>query len=817
MTDARVFAETLKNCELRLKSALERGTPYLARFSGGFENNIDIVFNRIFSAFPPEDLSSELKSVRALFQGFDKLSDSEKIKVLRLSADAISSIASRFQDDTSTKPSSKSGPGGLDDTVDAIKGVGFSLSSLLAKKGVHTVRDALFYFPLRYEDRRAIKGISSAAPNSWQTVAGRVESAERTRRGPGARFRVVLENDGARLDLVWFHFDEKYLKSKYRKGKLVIVSGDIGVDTRRGTLQILHPATDRIEVLDKEDEARNSPHIDRIVPVYPLTEGLGQRRLRGIMKNIAERSSLADGLLPAGCAPGLVPLGEALAEMHFPEKTDRCPDFSRSAWEAGGRDRDLFAPRTVAFFEFFLFQLAMGIGKNRRDSPGGISFKPEGDLSRRFAEGLPFKLTDAQKEAFSRIKRRMESSRPMNILLQGDVGSGKTVVALLAMMKALDSGYQAALMAPTQILAEQHARFISQHTDALGLETVLLKGGEAGSRLESVEKGDARLVVGTHALIQDRVKFKRLGLAVVDEQHKFGVAQREKLRGKGVSPDILVMTATPIPRSLAMTVYGDLEVVTIDRLPCGRKRTKTVVLGSSSQDRRKMIEVMEMEIKAGRQCYVVCPLIDSNPENGESGNGEIARVSETASTLRKELPGVRISILHGRMAPDEKESAMDCFVGGDTGILVSTTVVEVGIDVPNATLIVIENADRFGLSQLHQLRGRVGRGSHESLCILVKSAEISAEGTQRLESLIRNSDGFSIAETDLAMRGPGELLGTKQSGMPDFRFADLIMDAGVLAEARKSAVAFLEDDPELENYPELRERALGIANVFFRS
>ncbi len=814
MTDARVFVDTLKSCELRLNSALEgvsiRGGSYFTLFSGGFENSIDSIFHRIFAASPPEKAAADLESARELFRGFDRLSDSEKIEVLRLGAGRISAIASQFQDAAPARPSAVSGvAGGLGDTVNAIKGVGFSLSSLLARKGVRTVWDALFYFPLRYEDRRNIKGISAAVPDSWQTVAGRVESAERTRRGAGAQFRVVLEESAARLDLVWFHFDERYLRGIYRKGKLVLVSGDIGVDARRGTLRILHPAADGIEILDKGDEARDSPHINRVTPVYPLTEGLGQRRLRGIMKNVIGLSAPANRLLPSAVADGLIPLGEALCEMHFPEKMDGCPDFSRSAWEAGGRDRDLPAPRTVAFFEFFLLQLAIGIGKNRRDGSGGIAFGREGDLSRRFIEGLPFKLTDAQRKAFSRIRLKMESPHPMNMLLQGDVGSGKTVIALLAIMKAVDCGYQAALMAPTQILAEQHAKFISRHTEGFGLETVLLKGGDSGVRLESVENGEARLVVGTHALIQDKVKFKRLGLAVVDEQHKFGVAQREKLRGKGVSPDILVMTATPIPRSLAMTVYGDLEVATVDRLPPGRKRVETVVLGSSLKDRRKMIKAMSDEIGAGGQCYVVCPFIDRSTEDGEGETDDIARVLETASNLRKELPGARVSVLHGRMAAEEKESVMGGFLGGDTDVLVSTTVVEVGIDVPNATLMAVENADRFGLLQLHQLRGRVGRGKRDSVCILLKSAEISAEGIRRLETLSGNSDGFSIAEADLAMRGPGEFLGTKQSGMPDFRFADLVMDAGVLAQARNAAAEFLEKDPDLKDHPELRERVLG--------
>ncbi len=814
--DSRVFVSALNNLESSLASALKAGMPYLARFSSGFEGNVDSVFRKILSTAPPGDISEELKSVRVLFQGFDTLSGSEKMEVLRTCADRISAVASHFHNTVSTKPGSR--PKALSDSVDTVAGVGSSLSSFLAKKNVYTVWDALFYFPFRYEDRRNIMGVSSAVPNRWQTVSGRVEYAGRTRRGASAQFRVVLKEKDTTLDLVWFHFDERYMRNKYKKGKLVLVSGDIGEDSRRRNLQIVHPAADGVEVLDKADEAKNSPHINRIVPVYALTDGLSQRRLRGIMKNVAEHSSLLDGILPEGCAPGLISLPGAVKEMHFPVTMDRCSDFSQRAWEAGGRDRELPAPRTVAFFEFFLLRIAIEISKRNREKSGGLAFKPEGELSRRFLSELPFRLTGAQNEAFSLIRERMESPTSMNMLLQGDVGSGKTVVALQAMMKALDSGYQTVLMAPTQILAEQHAKFISPYAAALGVKMVMLKGGDSGASLEGVANGEAGIVVGTHALLYDRVKFKRLGLAVVDEQHKFGVAQREKLRAKGFFPDILVMTATPIPRSLAMTVYGDLEVALIGSLPRGRKKIETLLLGSSSRDREKMIKRMNAEIEAGRQCYIVCPLIDRESDNmedtGDTKTGDIARVSETAQVLRKDIPGARVSVLHGRMVAEEKNSIMDAFSRGETDVLVSTTVVEVGIDVPNATLVAVENADRFGLSQLHQLRGRVGRGTGKSVCILLKSVGISSEGEQRLEILSKSSDGFSIAEKDLAMRGPGEFIGTKQSGIPDFHFADLVMDTGALSEARKSADKIVSNDPELKNYPELKKLALGILSRF---
>ncbi|QMU56583.1 MAG: ATP-dependent DNA helicase RecG [Candidatus Mycalebacterium zealandia] len=803
------FIDAARKLEANLAGDLKRGASYIDKFSGSYESSVDNIFRRLFSLSPPDE-RKELQDARDLFRGFDALTNFEKIKVLRRCVERVSAVTSRFGETTSPARSSKPLAKNPSSPVEAIKGVGSSVSSFLAKKGVHTVGDALFYFPSRYEDRRDIKGVSDAVPNSWQTVAGRVESAGRTRPGARVQFCVVLKDGTATLELVWFNFDERYMRSRYQEGKLVFVSGDVQIDPRRRVLQILHPQPDRIEVLDKVDEAADSIHINRVTPVYSLTEGLTQRRARAIMHGALDHREMLADVLPKGIGRDLEPVDDAVAEMHFPEKCGVCPDFSRAAWETGSRDRNLPAPKTVAFLEFFLLQLAFGIGRNKREGVGGISFAPSGDISRRLVQALPFKLTAAQEKAFSLINSAMEKPVPMNILLQGDVGSGKTVVATLAIAKALDSGCQAAIMAPTQILAEQHARVIARYTAEIGIKPFLLKGGDRSAPLSEVESGEARIVIGTHALIQDRVKFNNLGLAVIDEQHKFGVAQREKLNRKGSSPDILVMTATPIPRSLAMTVYGDFDVAVIDTLPAGRKKIETVALGSSPEDRYVMNGAIKDSIEAGRQCYVVCPFIEGGENGAESDDG-IARVEETAAAIRREVAGARVGILHGRMPPDEKDSAMEEFVAGGTQVLVSTTVIEVGIDVPNATLMVIENADRFGISQLHQLRGRVGRGAEKSRCILLKSPGITAPGARRLEEVCKNPDGFSIAEADLAMRGPGEFLGVKQSGMPDFRFADLVMDSDVLVEAKEAAREILDKDPELENYPKLREMVDEIA------
>ncbi|WP_462138010.1 OB-fold nucleic acid binding domain-containing protein, partial [Candidatus Mycalebacterium sp.] len=394
------FIEAARKLEANLVRALKNGVSYIAAFSGKYEENVHNAFSQSLTHSPPAE-NKELKSARNLFNGFDALADSEKIEVIRKAVKHIRAVTSRFGDIEPAKSTSKPVAQSLSSPAGAIKGVGSSVSAFLAKKNVHTVRDALFYFPSRYEDRRDVKGVSQAVPNSWQTVAGRVESAGRTRPGARAQFCVVLKDGAAALELVWFNFDERYMKGRYREGKLVFVSGDVRIDPRRKTLQILHPQPDRIEVLDKADEAADSIHINRVTPVYSLTEGLTQRRTRAIMHNALDHREMLAGVLPDGLGRDLEPLDEAVAEMHFPEKCGICPDFSRAAWEEGSRDRDLPAPKTVAFFEFFLLQLAFGIGKNKREGAGGISFAPAGDISRRLVKALPFKLTAAQEKAFS--------------------------------------------------------------------------------------------------------------------------------------------------------------------------------------------------------------------------------------------------------------------------------------------------------------------------------------------------------------------------------------------------------------------------------
>ena len=443
-----------------------------------------------------------------------------------------------------------------------------------------------------------------------------------------------------------------------------------------------------------------------------------------------------------------------------------------------------------------MLQLGISIMKKRRVIEKGIAFRPDGSLRKRLLAMLPFKLTGAQERVSGDILRDMESPHPMNRLLQGDVGCGKTIVALMAMTAAAECGYQSALMAPTELLAEQHYITIYRRVQDLGLKICLLTGSNKERPLDEIASGDIDMVVGTHALIQEGVQFKKLGLAVIDEQHRFGVMQRALLRKKGLHPDVLVMTATPIPRTLALTVYGDLDYSVIDELPPNRRPVTTLLFSSKQKD--PLYKLIGDEVKKGRQVYVVYPIIE------ESEKTDLRSATLGKSAFEKIFPEFTIGLIHGRMKPREREDIMTSFKKGTLNILVSTTVIEVGVDVPNATLMIIIHAERFGLSQLHQLRGRTGRGSHQSYCILIAYGPYGEEAAKRMQVMVKSNDGFRIAEEDLAIRGPGEFLGTRQSGMPDLRIANIIRDALLLNEARKEAFAIIERDPEIKEYPVLR-------------
>jgi ATP-dependent DNA helicase RecG len=582
------------------------------------------------------------------------------------------------------------------------------------------------------------------------------------------------------------------MKKAWHPGRRGIFTGEVNQFGLHR--EIHHP---EVEWIAAEDDiaavmARDPATYGRIVPVYPLTEGLHQKAMRHLMKQVVDsfagdvESYINEEIL---ARHHLVPLSEALREAHFPS-----PEADMAKINNGSTP----AHHSLVFDEFFYLELGLALKRRGFTLEEGIAFEVNHKYTIPLLKLLPFSLTHAQRRVLSEIKEDMMAPFPMHRLVQGDVGSGKTLVALLAALVAVENGYQVAIMAPTEILAEQHFLNIHAWCDSLGVKALLLtsshKGKEREGLLERVASGDAEIIIGTHAVIQEKVEFHRLGLGIIDEQHRFGVLQRGILKKKGENPDILVMTATPIPRTLAMTVFGDLSLSVIDELPPGRTPVQTRVYAETR--RKQVYGLIREEVHKGRQAYIICPLVE------ESEKSELKAATQMAEELQSgAFPEFKVGLLHGRLKPEEKEAVMASFKANKVNILVATTVIEVGIDVPNATVMVIEHAERFGLSQLHQLRGRVGRGSHGSHCILIASDRLSDDGVKRLRVMEATTDGFKIAEADLEIRGPGDFLGTRQAGLPEFRVASILRDGRILEEARREAFTLVERDPEL-NLPE---------------
>lgn len=690
--------------------------------------------------------------------------------------------------------------------VQYVKGIGPRLAEILAAKGIETVDDLLHYLPFRYEDRLNPRSVAELRVGEMATVIAEVRNSGlfRTRRMP--IFQLTVGQGRNRLKCLWFN--ATYLQNRFQPGQMVALYGKVEAD-RNGQLQIMQP---QFEILgdineaggadEAEKKAAASLEIGRIVPIYEstgqgkLTPRWFRRAIRFALENL--NPDLPDPIPAVVRAHlSLVSPREALWKVHWPDAGESFADLQSSRTPAHIR---------LIFDELFFIELGLELKRREQKAQTGAAFQLDDRVRDAIKKILPFHPTGAQKRALKEIASDMQTPVPMRRLLQGDVGSGKTIVAFEAAIIAIENGYQVALMAPTEILAQQHYFSARQILEKAGYRIVLLTGSLEQDRKRDIRRhiaqGNAQLIIGTHALIQDRVEFEKLGLVIVDEQHRFGVMQRLKLMKKegGAEPDVLVMTATPIPRTLALTLYGDLDVSILDEHPPGR--TPVVTRAVPDERAPEVWDFVRKQIAAGHQAYVVYPVIEENEER------ELKAAQQMFRQLREKIfPDLHVGLLHGRLGADEKEHVMREFQRSEIEILVATTVIEVGVDVANATIMVIEHADRFGLAQLHQLRGRIGRGAAKSYCVLMYGEKVSEEGQRRLDAMVRTNDGFQIAELDLELRGPGEFFGTKQAGLPSFRVANLIRDRQLL-EAAKREAAFVISGPNQEISNEEIQRAL---------
>jgi ATP-dependent DNA helicase RecG len=723
--------------------------------------------------------------------------------------------------------------------VQFVKGIGPRLAEILAAKDIRTVDDLLHYLPFRYEDRLNPRTVAELRAGEMATVIAEVRNSGlfRTRRAP--IFQLTVGQGRTRLKCIWFN--ATYLQDRFQPGQMLALYGKVE-EGRDGELQIVQP---QFEILgdiyeeggadEAEKKAAASLEIGRIVPIYEstgqgkLTPRWFRRIIRGALENL--NPDLHDPIPAAVRAHlSLVAPREAMFKVHWPDAGESFADLQ--SWRTAAHIR-------MIFDELFFIELGLELKRREQRAKTGIAFRLNDGVREAIKKILPFHPTAAQKRVLKEIATDMQTPCPMRRLLQGDVGSGKTIVAFQAAIIAIENGYQVALMAPTEILAQQHYFSARQILERAGYRIVLLTGSLEEDRKRDVRRhiaqGNAQLVIGTHALIQDRVEFEKLGLVVVDEQHRFGVMQRLKLmkksdearvdsarvvtglrpvpggdarRSTDPEPDVLVMTATPIPRTLALTLYGDLDISVLDELPPGR----TPVVTRSLPDERapEVWDFVRKQIAAGHQAYVVYPVIEENAATipATTEDREVKAARQMHRQLREKVfPNLHVGLLHGRLDADEKEHVMREFQQGKVEILVATTVIEVGVDVPNATVMVIEHADRFGLAQLHQLRGRIGRGAAKSYCVLMHGGKVSEEGERRLDAMVRSNDGFQIAELDLELRGPGEFFGTKQAGIPSFRVANIIRDRQLL-EAAKREAAFVISGPNSEISKDEIDRAL---------
>jgi len=780
------FATALEAALAPLRFAAEEGGARAERVRGLEEAVREAVASAARLAVP-RDARATLSRVEALFAR--PLAGAQRARAVREALRALERLADpAWAEQALARP------------VSALPAVGPRRAELLARRGLASVGDLLLHLPSRWDDRRRLVPVGQLEVGRRATFLARVLVSDfAPARGRGGRYRRVLQavvgDETGTVDLKWFHGGEA-IQPLLAKGTRLLVTGD--VRRWRFTKELLHPEIERIPD-GAEADAVLREALRQIVPDYPTPEGLPPRSMRRFVQAaLAEYGDLVAGHLPVELVRSrrLPDVATALRMLHAP-----APDADPEALAAGRTP----AHERLILEELYLLELGLALRRARRIEEPGLAV-PTGPRAAAALDALPFRLTGAQRRAIEEIRADLARPHPMNRLLQGDVGSGKTAVAFLAALTVAEAGHQTALMAPTELLAEQHERSLRRLAEAGGEATALritllaasLPAREARERRRALADGEVDLVVGTHALVQEGVRFASLGLAVIDEQHRFGVLQRAALAGgrdDGRSPHVLVMTATPIPRTLALTLYGELDATVIDELPPGRTPVATELIREGQGAR--VVTAIRETLARGEQVYVVYPLVE------ESEKIDLRNVTESAARIARAFPEARVGLVHGRLDAAARAEAMARFERGETQILVATTVIEVGVDVPNATLIVIEHAERFGLAQLHQLRGRVGRGARPGRCLLVARGS-TADSEARLAALLSTSDGFAIADADLRIRGPGEFLGTRQSGrLPDFRLADLVRDARLVPVARRAALDVVARDPGLRREPAL--------------